>query len=140
MALELIGCIFTHVIQLKGLYQNYTSSTEPCTKHTALTTREMMGRNDYHSITRKPTQITDALDVRSIMAVLHDKLSRLIWLMCPIRTSPSRSMKWPGHTDFCHIFFLSYPPALTEMRREISDRLFSAVYWKQIVVPCWILN
>lgn len=50
---------------------------DPCTKRTALTMREIMERNDCHSVTRKPTQITDALGVRSTVVLLHDGLSRL---------------------------------------------------------------
>lgn len=46
-------------------------------QNTALTTREIMERNDYYSVTRKPTQIIDAFDVRSTMALLHDGLSRI---------------------------------------------------------------
>lgn len=96
---------------------------DPCTKHTALSTREIMERNDYHSVTRKPTPIIDAFDAGSSVALLHDGLSRII-LACVSNRGKALQQVARAHRLLPTCVSLCYSSALTGMRREISDRLF----------------
>ena len=68
-----------------------------------MTTREIMERNDYHSVTRKPTQIIDALDVRSTVALLRHGLSRII-LAC-VSNRDKALQQAARATGFCHMCF-----------------------------------